>query len=130
MKRQMTEAWKQRLVDAQELTHYTVKGNKHLRIRYGDEGVGWGDAPCNGCGAVRGQFHVPDCEYEKCPVCGEVSAAASGHTCDIEELREDEPPIRWWAGGKVLDGVEKWLKRLVVAATLATLGYLAYRLLR
>ncbi len=126
MRRQTSEAWKKRIANAQALTHYTVNGKQVPRIKYGDEGAGWGDAPCNGCGVERGQFHVPDCEYEKCPVCGEVSAAASGHTCDIEELREDEPPIRWWQGGRVLDRIELWMKRVIIGAVLAGLAYVAF----
>ena len=126
MTRKMTDAWKRRIGDAQGLTVYTVKGKPHSRIRFGDEQAGWGDAPCNGCGVSRGQFHVPDCEYEKCPVCGELTAAASGHTCEIEELKEIEPPIRWWQGGKLLDRIELWMKRIIIAAVLVGLGYMAF----
>src|SRR5262245_33114307 len=89
----MTEDWPEKIQAAQSLTHYTIAGRKHPRIRFGDEGhPGWGEKPCLDCGVLKGQFHVPDCEYEKCPACGEGRAGSC--RCDIEELREPgEVPV-------------------------------------
>ncbi len=87
----MSADWPAKIEAAQLLTHYTIAGRKLPRIRFGDEDPRWGQKPCLDCGVLEGWFHVPDCEYEKCPACGQVRAG--GCTCDIEELRdlEDEP---------------------------------------
>ena len=89
----MTEDWPAKIQAAQLLTHYTIAGQKYPRISFGDEGhPGWGQKPCLDCGVLKGQFHVPDCEYEKCPACGE--GRAGGCQCDTEELREPgEDPV-------------------------------------
>jgi hypothetical protein len=88
----VTEDWPVKIEAAQALTHYTIGGAKFGRIRFGDEDPRWGGKPCLDCAVLKGQFHVPDCEYEKCPACGAIRA--SGCSCDIEELREpDEEPI-------------------------------------
>lgn len=100
--------------EAQAVESYTFKGRKVPRVRYGDEGLGWGEVPCRDCGAPRGLFHVPDCEYEKCPVCGELNAA--GHPCEFDELA-DEPSLErplLIRDHPALDRLEIWLKRLVV----------------
>lgn len=61
-----------------------MRGMKYPRIRFGEEGLGWSATACRDCGAEAGQYHVPDCEYEKCPACGEL--VASGHPCEFDEL--------------------------------------------
>ena len=88
----MIKGWPEKIQAAQLLTHYTISGQKHPRIRFGDEGhPGWGQKPCLDCAVLKGQFHVPDCEYEKCPACR--ADRAGPCQCDIEELREpDEAP--------------------------------------
>jgi hypothetical protein len=123
--------WQRRIEAAQGVVEFTVAGRKYPRIRYGDEGAGWGQVPCRDCGAHASQYHVPNCEYEKCPVCEIISAAASGHTCDIEELREVEGDVQlaWWQGGSLLDGIERWLKRVIIWGALLAAAYLAFRLL-
>ena len=84
--------WPARIEAAQTLTHYTVGGRKFGRISFGDDDPRWGAKPCLNCAVLKGQFHVPGCEYEKCPACSKIRA--SGCECDTEELRElDEEPI-------------------------------------
>jgi len=78
--------WPAKIEAAQSLIHYTVGEQKFSRIPFGDEEARWGDKPCLDCAVIKGQFHVPHCEYEKCPACGE--SRAGGCSCDIEELRE------------------------------------------
>jgi hypothetical protein len=108
----MDATWPPRIDQAQSMTHYTEGGVRYPRVRYGDEDPRWGSIPCNGCGVVKGQFHVPDCEFEQCPKCGDGSAA--GHPCEFEELydaeanRHERPAarlIRWVGFTAFLAGV-------------------------
>jgi hypothetical protein len=88
----MSAEWPAKIDAAQTLTHYTIVGQKLSRIRFGDDDTRWGKKPCLDCGVLKGQFHVPHCEYEKCPACGAIRAG--GCYCDTEELRElDEEAI-------------------------------------
>ena len=82
----VTADWPAKVEGAQDLTHYTIGGEKFGRIRFGDDDPRWGAQPCRDCAALKGQFHVPHCEYEKCPACGE--SHAGGCSCDTVELRE------------------------------------------
>lgn len=83
----MTEDWPAKIEAAQSLTQYTIAGQKYSRIPFGEEGhSGWGQKPCLDCAVLKGQFHVPDCEYEMCPSCRK--GFAEGCRCNIEELRE------------------------------------------
>jgi len=60
--------WPEKLAGAQRLTHYVCRVP---RIRYGDESSDWkaDEYPCHDCGALKGEFHVPSCDVEECPVC-------------------------------------------------------------
>ena len=82
----VTPDWPAKIEAAQALTHYTIDGQQFARIRFGDDDLRWGGKPCLDCAVLKGQLHVPDCEYEKCPACGEIRAG--GCSCDPEELRE------------------------------------------
>lgn len=83
----MHEGWPRRIEESQQVLVYTERGIKYPRIRYGEDDPRWGEIPCNGCGVLKGQFHVVvgPCEYEKCPKCG--AFFSEGHKCDFDELR-------------------------------------------
>lgn len=64
--------WPERLAQAQAETTVSIDGQTVPRIRYGSEGRPWPRAtrPCDDCVAVKGEFHVPGCDLERCPACG------------------------------------------------------------
>ena len=57
---------------AQEKTTYLIGGFLYPRVRYGKEDFDYGAeaGPCGDCAVVKGQFHVPSCDVERCPRCG------------------------------------------------------------
>lgn len=75
--------WPKKLAKAQEQRTYKIIKTMD-RIRYGDEPDfgGAADFPCHDCGAVRGEYHVPDCDLERCPGCG---GQALGCECILDE---------------------------------------------
>ena len=62
-----------------EQTEYAIGGKQYARVRYGDEADNWGadQRPCHDCAVVKGQYHVPGCDVERCPRCGRQTI-----TCD------------------------------------------------
>jgi hypothetical protein len=73
--------WPAKLENSQRIGSYSVT-RELARIRYGEEPDDWGAerGPCHDCGAVKGEFHVPGCDVERCPACGEQAI-----TCDCEK---------------------------------------------
>jgi hypothetical protein len=61
--------WPEKLTRSQAITHYVCRV---ARVRYGDESSDWhaADSPCHDCGAIKGEYHVPGCDVEECPICG------------------------------------------------------------
>jgi hypothetical protein len=85
---EMIEGWPERIIDAQQITEYSIAGVAYPRVRYGDESTDWDAAriPCHDCRVLKGQFHVPSCDVEQCPACGE---QAIGCDCSRDDY-EDE----------------------------------------
>jgi ppGpp synthetase/RelA/SpoT-type nucleotidyltranferase len=82
--------WPERVKAAQEITQYEIGGKSYRRVLFGDEpGPTHGDNrfACHDCAVVRGQFHVPGCDVEACPVCGGQSIACD---CPRDEDAEEE----------------------------------------
>lgn len=48
-----------------------LNGSQVPRVRYGSEAPGWGNdsRSCDACSVGLGQFHVPGCDLEQCPLC-------------------------------------------------------------
>jgi hypothetical protein len=66
--KQAASFWPAKLKRSQEQKTYLA----HVpRIRYGDESMDWkaDKRLCHDCFAIKGEFHVPGCDVEECPVC-------------------------------------------------------------
>jgi hypothetical protein len=80
----MIEGWPQRIQEAQNMLTYTLQGRSIPRIRYGNEQHDWhaDKVPCHDCAILKGDFHVPGCDVEECPVCGGQLLSCE---CDFDE---------------------------------------------
>jgi hypothetical protein len=67
----MMAGWPQKIQAAQLIPCYTIGGKDLPRVRYGSEAEDWGanQQPCHDCSVIKGEFHVPGCDAERCPSC-------------------------------------------------------------
>jgi hypothetical protein len=81
--------WPEKLKQSQSITHYVAR---IPRIRYGDEDEGGSYAaePCNDCFAVKGEFHVPSCDVERCPACGDQAISCGCIEGEAQDEEEDD----------------------------------------
>lgn len=78
--------WPAKVEEAQYITSVRIAGQNRPRVRYGDEQDDWGAGtgkPCHDCAVLKGQFHVPGCDVERCPDCGGQVICCD---CDVEGL--------------------------------------------
>lgn len=69
--REVMFGWDEKIKEAQLVDTYQIGDGEYPRIRYGYEDRDWGanDAPCHDCAVIKGEFHVPGCDVERCPKC-------------------------------------------------------------
>jgi len=108
------------LAGSQELSHYTSNGTRYPRIPYGVDDTRWGEIPCPGCAAIKGQLHTAgECPYEHCPVCRASQLGTCPHT--FTELGEDGQDVKFSSptiGDRVLRAI---LGGVIVLCILATI---------
>ena len=85
---EMVESWPARIAEAQLDTTCRPNGVEMERVRYGSEPEDWGAdrGPCRDCGVIKGEYHVPGCDIERCPQC---DGQMGGCDCDWPDLADD-----------------------------------------
>src|SRR5262245_51136374 len=75
--------------EAQEIPEVVIGSKTFERIRFGREAEdwGWSRGTCGSCGVALQCFHVPGCDIERCPACGEQAIG-----CDCEYESDEESP--------------------------------------
>lgn len=82
----MTAAYAAQVRAAQKKTTVRYQGKTYRRIPYG-EIVPWTEGrdfskPCPDCGVTIGQYHLPICDQDTCPVCLSWQAISCKHHSD------------------------------------------------
>lgn len=87
---EVIRSWPAMLVGAQYDLTIRINGEEYDRIAYGRQqgfGEGW-SIPCHDCAALEDQLHVPGCDMEQCPRCGQQLISCP---CSIEVEPEEAP---------------------------------------
>lgn len=89
--------WPKRIERAQHQPFYVVS-SAHDRVKWCDE-ERFGEkhessSNCHDCGVLSGQFHVPGCDMEECPLCGGQNISCG---CHHEPLTSNE--MKHWEEG-------------------------------
>jgi hypothetical protein len=89
--REVAAGWPERIRKAQLVETCWRDGRQLPRVRYGEEQDDWGQDmhPCGDCGVDKGEFHVPGCDVEQCPVC-----AGQAIGCDCATTKRAKKPAR------------------------------------
>lgn len=61
----LADGWSSEISAAQINDTYWIRGEEHGRVAHSGEGR------CPDCGVQPRQLHVPGCEEERCPACGD-----------------------------------------------------------
>lgn len=82
------EGWPEQLAAAQSRMTVRPNGVEMRRVRFGEEREDWGAdrGPCHDCAAIKGEFHGPGCDVERCPACG---GQIFGCDCDWPDEEDD-----------------------------------------
>lgn len=78
----MPECWPAEIDSAQLMSTVSISGRALQRVRFGAEGDTDSGPNCGDCGVLQNQFHVPGCDGEQCPCCGEQLNSCD---CEIDE---------------------------------------------
>ncbi|WP_289354801.1 hypothetical protein [Paenibacillus sp. S-12] len=75
------------MLDAQYIIEYIIAGEVFPRIKYGDEpDKRHSRGRCEDCAVNHGEYHVPGCDWERCPKC--LGQAISCGCDDVGEREE------------------------------------------
>ena len=83
----MIAGWPERIQAAQLVPTYVIEGEERARIPFGAESDDWGanEGPCHDCRVLKGEYHVPQCDAEECPVCH-----GAIFSCDCDKAFEED----------------------------------------
>lgn len=84
--KEVASFWPEKLDTAQAYPSY-VASRVITRVPYGQENADWNtDKPCHDCSAVEGEYHVPGCDVEECPLCGRQALSCD---CNLQWTAEE-----------------------------------------
>lgn len=76
------------------MSRLLIHGKLYEPIKVGDEGdwyFGEPGATCGDCGEAYGKQHLPQCDVERCPLCGgQLLSCDCGPVYDVEDDMSDD----------------------------------------